>query len=74
MKKMSKKCSTDQSFIRKQNTTYKIGTLPVLMVERHKIKEIFFLYYTVYVDLIAVLLFARNWSELEREIDTHQCC
>ena len=27
MKKMSKKCSTDKSFIRKRNTTYKIGTL-----------------------------------------------
>ena len=27
MKKMSKKCSTDQSFIWKRNTTYKIGTL-----------------------------------------------
>ena len=27
MKKMSKKCSTDQRFIRKRNTTYKIGTL-----------------------------------------------
>ena len=27
MKKMFKKCSTDQSFIRKRNTTYKIGTL-----------------------------------------------
>ena len=26
MKKMSKKCSTDQRFIRKRNTTYKIGT------------------------------------------------
>ena len=25
--KMSKKCSTDQRFIRKRNTTYKIGTL-----------------------------------------------
>ena len=24
---MSKKCSTDQRFIRKRNTTYKIGTL-----------------------------------------------
>ena len=27
MKKMSKKCSTDQRFIRKRNNTYKIGTL-----------------------------------------------
>ena len=27
MKKMLKKCSTDQSCIRKRNTTYKIGTL-----------------------------------------------
>ena len=27
MKKMWKKCSTDQRFIRKRNTTYKIGTL-----------------------------------------------
>ena len=27
MKKMSMKCSTDQRFIRKRNTTYKIGTL-----------------------------------------------
>ena len=27
MKKMVKKCSTDQRFIRKRNTTYKIGTL-----------------------------------------------
>ena len=27
MKKMLKKCSTDQRFIRKGNTTYKIGTL-----------------------------------------------
>ena len=25
--KMSKKCSTDQKFIRKRNTTYKIGNL-----------------------------------------------
>ena len=25
--KMSKKCSTDQSFLGKKNTTYKIGTL-----------------------------------------------
>ena len=29
MKKMSKKCSTDQRFIRKKNTTYKIHTLVV---------------------------------------------
>ena len=27
--KMLKKCSTDQSFIRKRNTTYKIGTLGI---------------------------------------------
>ena len=27
MKKMSKKCSTDQRFIRKRNATYKTGTL-----------------------------------------------
>ena len=27
MKKMLKKCSTDQRFIRKRKTTYKIGTL-----------------------------------------------
>ena len=27
MKKMLKKCSTDQSFIWKRNTTYKIGIL-----------------------------------------------
>ena len=29
MKKMSKKCSTDQRFIQKRNTSYKIGTLVV---------------------------------------------
>ena len=27
MKNMSKKCSTDQRFIRKRNTAYEIGTL-----------------------------------------------
>ena len=27
MKKMFKKCSTDQRFIRKRNTAYEIGTL-----------------------------------------------
>ena len=31
MKKMLKKCSTDQSLIRKRNTTYKIGTLKLIM-------------------------------------------
>ena len=30
MKKMSKKCSTDQRFIRKRNTIYKIGTLVLI--------------------------------------------
>ena len=29
MKKMSKKCSTDQGFIRKRNIAYKIGTLVI---------------------------------------------
>ena len=32
MKKMSKKGSTDQSYIRKRNTTYKIGTLATLEI------------------------------------------
>ena len=34
---MFKKCSTDQRFIRKRNTTYEIGTL-VIFVERNKKK------------------------------------
>ena len=33
MKKMSRKCSTDQRCIRKRNTTYKIGTLETGLLE-----------------------------------------
>ena len=35
---MLKKCSTDQSFIRKRNTTYKIGTLEI----GHNLERFFF--------------------------------
>ena len=38
MKRMSKKCSTDQRFIRKRNTTYKIGTLVAFWVYRNQEK------------------------------------
>ena len=37
MTKMTKKCSTDQRFIRKRNTTYKIHTLVVNNIKKHKI-------------------------------------
>ena len=33
MKKMPKKCSTDQRFIWKRNTTYKIGTKCIIIVQ-----------------------------------------
>jgi hypothetical protein len=37
MKKMSKKCSTDQRFIRKRNTTYKIETLVFIEMNDNKL-------------------------------------
>ena len=39
MKKMLKKCSTDQSFIRKRNTTFKIGTLITLLKPKIKLRN-----------------------------------
>ena len=35
LKKMLKKCSTDQSIIRKRNTTYEIGTLMASLTDGH---------------------------------------
>ena len=82
MKKMSEKCSTDQSFIRKRKTTYKIGTLVGVLcghvysimlrihcvdtIKRESLELIFYFMHTILLHSVIELNMVKRHSSMSR--------